>query len=474
MRATTASNNGDAGGQAPRPAVGARRRLQEALLACRVSGAALVRRLPTTATSKSNPEPAAERHPELRQPASTATRPSAATAAPAASCWTPSCSAASTSATCRCSVKLGRHTLYWGESLFLGGNLHSVAYAQDAARPAEGLCHARHRSQGTVPPAEPAVGAGAGDRHAVGGRRSTCSSGSPPAIRKAAPTWARWTSRSTARTASSSRPRSASPSRGNAAEPGSTASAACRPAGAPDGSTAPMGLYYRNFADKLPQTLLTQVGRERQPLQPDLRRQHRPATASVSAKNIGGVSIGAELSLPPQHAAQQRRCSALRRACPARATPRARAATPTHGLVNARGHGRQDAACSTPRPGRPSCMWSQLGQGHAAAPTCSTRSASRRAAGQRRQVGRLHDQELLRHRPRRSRPPGSRCSRASTCRRRSPTRSASPATRRPSSAATRALGNYSTRRRRRRAAEVPLRPRSTSTSSAATRTTAPL
>ncbi|HSV52997.1 MAG TPA: DUF1302 domain-containing protein [Burkholderiaceae bacterium] len=28
-------------------------------------------------------------------------------------------------------AKLGRHTLYWGESLFLGGNLHSVAYAQN-------------------------------------------------------------------------------------------------------------------------------------------------------------------------------------------------------------------------------------------------------------------------------------------------------------------------------------------------------
>src|SRR3546814_18322685 len=28
------------------------------------------------------------------------------------------------------SVKLGRHTEYWGESLFLNGAMHSVAYAQ--------------------------------------------------------------------------------------------------------------------------------------------------------------------------------------------------------------------------------------------------------------------------------------------------------------------------------------------------------
>jgi hypothetical protein len=29
------------------------------------------------------------------------------------------------------SVKLGRHSIYWGESLFLGGNLHGIAYAQN-------------------------------------------------------------------------------------------------------------------------------------------------------------------------------------------------------------------------------------------------------------------------------------------------------------------------------------------------------
>ena len=28
-------------------------------------------------------------------------------------------------------AKLGRHTLYWGESLFLGGHMHSVSYAQN-------------------------------------------------------------------------------------------------------------------------------------------------------------------------------------------------------------------------------------------------------------------------------------------------------------------------------------------------------
>ena len=38
----------------------------------------------------------------------------------------------------------------------------------EPARPAEGLRHARHRGQGAVPAAEPAVGAGPGDRRPVG------------------------------------------------------------------------------------------------------------------------------------------------------------------------------------------------------------------------------------------------------------------------------------------------------------------
>ena len=28
-------------------------------------------------------------------------------------------------------VKLGRHTQYWGESLFVNGNLNSIAYSQN-------------------------------------------------------------------------------------------------------------------------------------------------------------------------------------------------------------------------------------------------------------------------------------------------------------------------------------------------------
>ena len=77
--------------------------------------------------------------------------------------------------------KAGRHTLYWGESLFLGGRTAQHFLRARPAGPAEGLRHARYRSQGTVPSAEPAFRAGPGDRHAVGAPVSTCWSGNPRA-----------------------------------------------------------------------------------------------------------------------------------------------------------------------------------------------------------------------------------------------------------------------------------------------------
>src|SRR5258706_5329062 len=56
-----------------------------------------------------------------------------------------------------------------------------------------------------------------------------------------------------------------------------------------------MGLYYRNFADKLPQVLLTAVG-------PNVSQYNMIYADNIElfgvslAKNIGGVSVGAEVS----------------------------------------------------------------------------------------------------------------------------------------------------------------------------------
>ena len=60
-------------------------------------------------------------------------------------------------------IKAGRHSLYWGESLFLNGNLNGIVRAEPA-RSAKRIRDAGRRGQGVVPTAEPAVGAGAGHR----------------------------------------------------------------------------------------------------------------------------------------------------------------------------------------------------------------------------------------------------------------------------------------------------------------------
>ena len=90
-----------------------------------------------------------------------------------------------------------------------------------AARPAEGLRDPRHRSQGTVPAAEPAVDAGASHRHAVGGRPVHARVGVGALSGRRHLSTARSTSSSTARTGSSlpSPAASASPRAARPSEP---------------------------------------------------------------------------------------------------------------------------------------------------------------------------------------------------------------------------------------------------------------
>ena len=82
-------------------------------------------------TSQPQSERAAGQHPELHRQQVQRARPSASTAAAPASSWTPSSSARVDLGDVPVQAKLGRHTVYWGESLFLGGNLHGIAYAQN-------------------------------------------------------------------------------------------------------------------------------------------------------------------------------------------------------------------------------------------------------------------------------------------------------------------------------------------------------
>ena len=104
------------------------------------------------------------------------------------------------------------------------------------------------------------------------------------------------------------------PARRAVQAPSSTASGGLAARWSPEWLDGTLGFYYRNFSDKLPQTFITQVG-------PNSSRYNLIYADNIDlcgvslAKNIGGISFGAEALVPPQHAAQQQ--GARHRARPA-------------------------------------------------------------------------------------------------------------------------------------------------------------
>lgn len=193
-------------------------------------------------------------------------------------------------------VKLGRHTIYWGESLLLGGNLHSVAYGQNPLDLQKGFAtpgveakelfrplnqiSVKAQVSDTVSLAAQYMLEWAPDRFTEGGTylgpvdfvfngpdRQFLSAGLGFAYR------------------------------GPASEPKQRGEYGVALRWSPAWLDGTLGFYYRNYADKIPHTLLTKAA---------------PANGSVYnlvyggnidlfgislAKNVGGISIGAELSV---------------------------------------------------------------------------------------------------------------------------------------------------------------------------------
>lgn len=196
-------------------------------------------------------------------------------------------------------AKLGRHTVYWGESLFLGGNLHSVAYAQSPLDLQKGFATPGTEAKELFRPLnqlslqsqvtdtlslaaqymlewEPA-------RYPEGGTYYgpvDFAFNGPDRQFLALP-------------AAAGGPGFAM--RGAASEPKQRGEWGVAARWSPDWLDGTLGFYYRNFADKLPQTFLTSV--------PLATRQYNYIyTDNIElfgvslAKNIGGVSVGAEVS----------------------------------------------------------------------------------------------------------------------------------------------------------------------------------
>ncbi len=191
-------------------------------------------------------------------------------------------------------AKLGRHTVYWGESLFLGGNLHSVAYAQNPLDLQKGFATPGTEAKELFRPL---------NQLSLQAQVTDTLSLAAQAMLEWEP--ARYPEGGTYYGPVDfvfNGPDRQFPSaglgfgsRGPASEPKQSGEWGLSARWSPAWLDGTMGLYYRNFADKLPQVLLTAVG-------PSVSQYNLIYADNIElfglglAKNIGGVSVGAEVS----------------------------------------------------------------------------------------------------------------------------------------------------------------------------------
>jgi hypothetical protein len=192
------------------------------------------------------------------------------------------------------SVKVGSHTIYWGESLFVNGNLHSVAYSQNPLDLQKGFATPGSEAKELFRPLNQISATSQitdtlsisaeylleweGYRYPEGGTYlgpvDFVFNGPDRQFLSAALGFA---------------------ANGNPSEPKEYGEWGLAARWSPQWLDGTLGFYYRNYADKLPQTLLTQVGRNTSRY--NLIYADDIDLFGVSlAKNIGGVSVGAEFS----------------------------------------------------------------------------------------------------------------------------------------------------------------------------------
>jgi hypothetical protein len=197
-------------------------------------------------------------------------------------------------------AKLGRHTVYWGESLLLGGHLHSVSYAQNPLDLQKGFATPGTEAKELFRPlnqlsvqAQVAESLSIAAQYMLQWDSARFPEGGtylgpvdfvfngpyrqilPPAAPGLPPRVA---------------------TRGDAAEPDQRGEFGLAARWSPQWLDGTVGLYYRNFADKLPQVLLTQAP-PLGPLRYNLVYADNVEMFGASlAKNIGGVSVGLEVS----------------------------------------------------------------------------------------------------------------------------------------------------------------------------------
>jgi Protein of unknown function (DUF1302) len=197
-------------------------------------------------------------------------------------------------------AKLGRHTVYWGESLLLGGNLHSVAYAQNPLDLQKGFATPGTEAKELFRPLNQlSLQAQVTDTLSLAAQAllEWESARYPEGGTYLGPVDFVFNGPDRQFIPSTAAPPGFFVSRGPASEPKQRGEWGLSARWSPKELDGTLGFYYRNFADKLPQTLVTQG-----PAAPGGARYNLIYADNIElfgislAKNIAGISFGAEVS----------------------------------------------------------------------------------------------------------------------------------------------------------------------------------
>lgn len=189
-------------------------------------------------------------------------------------------------------MKVGRHTVYWGESLFVGGHIHSIAYAQNPLDLQKGFATPGAEAKELFRPLnQVSAQAQLTDTLSLAGQylMQWESARYPEGGTYLGPVDFVFNGPDRQFV-----PGSGFIYRGNASEPKQHGEFGLSARWSPAALDGTMGFYYRRFADKLPQVLVTRGGAA-----PEYNLVYADDIDlyGVSfAKNIAGVSVGAEVS----------------------------------------------------------------------------------------------------------------------------------------------------------------------------------
>jgi hypothetical protein len=194
------------------------------------------------------------------------------------------------------SLKAGSHTIYWGESLFLNGNLNGIAYAQNPLDLQKGFATPGTEAKELFRPL-----------NQISGQAQVTDT-----LSVAAQVMLEWDSFRYPEGGTYlgpvdfafngpdrqflGAPLNTFAMRGDPSKPKNTGEWGLAARWSPDWLDGTLGFYYRNFADKLPQSFITRVPPAGAPRYNLIYADDIDLFGVSLAKNIAGVSVGAEVS----------------------------------------------------------------------------------------------------------------------------------------------------------------------------------